>query len=161
MPVLPRPAPDRFWEKVDKKGPNDCWIWKASTNGRDYGQFGLRKGAILLAHRYAFELLHGPIPVGLCICHKCDVRRCVNPDHLFLGTVQDNQRDMAKKGRAPKAKLTPFQVLELRRRHAEGESIVALSQRFGLAHSSTRSAATGETWKLLPMSDLRISSGKG
>lgn len=96
------PLADRFWSKVEKS--DGCWRW-TSTLQRGYGQIALcRQGAKrqtrVWAHRVAWELTHGrPVPAGLVICHRCDNPRCVNPDHLFLGTQQDNVRDAIQKGR--------------------------------------------------------------
>lgn len=90
---------ERFWNKVDKTG--DCWLWTAYTNDKGYGtiSMGGRKGSVLLAHRVAWELEHGPVPEGLRVLHKCDTPACVRHDHLFLGTQLDNMRDMMAKGR--------------------------------------------------------------
>lgn len=100
-----RPATDRFWEKVDKRGPDDCWLWTASCDKKGYGAFTLPDGHIGIAHRFSYELHYGPIPEGegyhgTCVLHECDNPPCCNPKHLFLGTAKDNAIDMWEKGRA-------------------------------------------------------------
>lgn len=108
---------DRFWSKVDKCGPvpahcpelGACWVWTASCDRKGYGQIftgertatGNKKPAA--AHRVSW-LLHHADPGGLCVLHRCDNPACVRPEHLFLGTVADNNRDMWAKGRATKVR---------------------------------------------------------
>ena len=87
----------RFWSKVDRRGPDDCWPWKANRYTNGYGQFWLRprqEGA----HRVAFKLTHGRWPQPECL-HKCDNPPCCNPAHLWEGTKSDNVRDCIAKGR--------------------------------------------------------------
>jgi hypothetical protein len=91
---------DANWEPVPECG---CWIWTGSHASNGYGRVLLCKGGVS-AHRVSYELNVGPIPPGLRVLHKCDTRSCVNPDHLFLGTTQDNATDMARKDRGRRSK---------------------------------------------------------
>lgn len=99
---------ERFWPKVDRDTTDDgCWPWIAARNSSGYGWFKPGHGAHAVgAHRMAYELTHGPIPDGLLVLHQCDNPPCVRPDHLFLGTVQDNNADKMAKGRHPNSLMT-------------------------------------------------------
>ena len=93
---------ERFWEKVDKKDDDQCWLWKGSSNGI-YGKLTIN-GKSISAHRLSYEIHFGEIPDGegyhgTCVLHKCDTPLCANPNHLFLGSNLDNVQDMCKKGR--------------------------------------------------------------
>lgn len=89
---------NRFWSKVKKGNLDECWERSGSDNGNGYNQLKI-KGVPILSHRFSWIIHKGQIPNGLKILHKCDNRRCVNPNHLFLGTQLDNIRDMINKGR--------------------------------------------------------------
>lgn len=113
------PIEQRFWEKVNKT--DDCWEWTAALNSSGYGTISVN-GKERRAHRISWQLHYGTIPEGMLVCHKCDNRKCVNPDHLFLGTNSDNIHDCCVKGRRPRqsgennnsAKLTSDDVEEIR-----------------------------------------------
>lgn len=85
------PVDIRFWEKVNKNGPNGCWLWTAATRSLGYGVITDDAGRQWAAHRMAWTMLVGPIPVGLEIDHLCHVPACVNPEHLRIATRKENQ----------------------------------------------------------------------
>lgn len=149
-------AAERFWRKVRKGGPNECWVWTATTNADGYGRFyaGVEQGGQLIgAHRFSWELANGR-PVGeLCVCHHCDNPSCVNPAHLFLGTHVDNMLDRDSKGRRPpptgtangRARLSESQIVEIRR--FRGERHADIAARHGVGKSTVTSILLGTTWK--------------
>lgn len=143
--VRARPESERFWEKVDRRGPNECWEWRASCFSSGYGQFAVGdERRPVTSHRVAWMQTHGPIPAGIFVCHRCDNRKCCNPAHLFLGTPAENTADMKRKGRAAgpspgeghhSNKLTANDVRAIRRRAQDGEAQRALASEFGVGEA--------------------------
>ena len=138
--------------------PNGCWEFQGSRNRMGYGHFGGEtRGSSVLAHRAAWTVANGPIPEGMCVLHRCDNPPCVRPDHLWLGTRLDNNRDMYAKGRNGKtglpgerhnlARLTWDDVRELRRLYADGVSGAALGRKYGVSGTQALRVAKGEFWK--------------
>lgn len=93
---------ERFWARVEKT--DGCWLWTGPVNQFGYGQFSFR-GHTIHVQRVSYAIAYGVPASGLCVCHHCDVRNCVRPEHLFAGTVGDNLRDMVRKGRHPEQVL--------------------------------------------------------
>ena len=103
IPILKDVDADRaaaFWNYVEKRGENDCWIWRGGKSGDGYGVFAIRRYARVSTHRISFALANGVEPGTGHVCHRCDTPLCCNPRHLFLGTAKINAVDKVKKGRA-------------------------------------------------------------
>lgn len=98
---------ERFWSKVDRRGPDECWPWTAGRHTHGYGVFYLPGKVQVLAHRYALALEEPPPFDGAHALHSCDNPPCVNPGHLHWGTHQDNMREAAERGRAKPGRTLP------------------------------------------------------
>ena len=139
----------RFWQEV-KKDDNNCWEWQGTRCG-GYGVFH-SGGRMYLAHRLSFVAHGGKLIEDWFVCHKCDNRPCVNPDHLFLGTRWDNLVDQMIKGRTVKgskhhkAKLTESKVLEIRQRLNSGESQTDIANDFGVYKGTISRIHLGQSW---------------
>lgn len=146
---------DRFWAKVDAGGESDCWKWLASVNPvSGYGQF-YDGTSMIGAHRFSYWLHHGDIPAGIQVHHRCDVRDCVNPYHLWLGTQAENMADMITKGRSSAgekcgtSRLTGEQVREIRRLAESGESHTSIAPRFGVGRPAVSLIVEGKRWQTI------------
>lgn len=127
---------NRFLSKIRKR--KGCWIWLASRRGK-YGCFSC-KGKAIDAHRWSYMYYNGEIPEGMFVCHKCDNPLCVNPEHLFLGTHEDNMKDASKKGRLVNRKLTNRQVAYIRKSVLSNRE---LANKYGVWDSTIRRIRNG------------------
>ena len=156
-------------ERIASLQAEGCWLWDGKPNHNGYGTVHLRSGtrAHYLAHRVAYTIYKGEIPDGLLVCHRCDVRLCVNPEHLFLGSHLDNTRDALAKGRLARgvnhglaktpaarvrgtrhgcAVLTESDVRAIRLASSNGERIVRLSEQYGVSPRQIRNIINGTRW---------------
>ena len=149
----------RFWARVNKNGPNGCWVWMGYCQRFGHGWLGSERG---LAHRFAWELLNGPLPDDKCLLHRCDNPPCVNPEHLFLGDRAANLADSVAKNRhawgerSQHAKLTAEQVLDIRRSfRKDGNSRQSpsnakeLAEKYGVKVLTINAIIAGRSWQRL------------
>lgn len=149
----------RFWRKVEKLGPDECWNWKSTRSHYGHGQFSIHYKKFV-SSRISFFIANGEFPNRLFVCHRCDNPSCVNPAHLFLGTQKDNIQDMMAKGRGPAKRvgnrvlgdsrvgaiLTEAKVREIRSKHASGIAMRALGREYGVNRVTIRYVVKRRTW---------------
>jgi hypothetical protein len=166
---------DRFWLKVDRRAPDECWPWLGTRHAGGYGRISLggRADGMVRATHVAILLATGQrVPAGMEACHTCDNPPCVNPRHLFIGTPADNSRDMATKGRqrmpglsgdlhplrlnperAARGEghgcsvLTAEQVRAIRADAAAGARVTHIARRYGVARPTVWRIVQRETWR--------------
>ena len=172
----------KFWAAVNKT--DSCWEWTKSVNNKGYGKFFVTKRpckgcsrGLMYAHRFSWLLAHGDLPPdGMVLCHSCDNPKCVRPDHLFLGTLADNAKDSASKGRAwfqrypekvrrgdrhpkrlnpaliqcgsqqPRAKLTEQDIPFIKHWHSDGHLVSEIAQVFSVSETAIRRVVKGQGW---------------
>ena len=142
---------DRFWRNVDQSG--GCWEWQRETDAYGYGRFWITGRQRVAAHRFSYTVARGRVPSGLLVLHTCDNPKCVRPDHLYLGTHDDNMRDRKERGHYArgednnKAKLTADQVRELRRLYVPHQyGSTKLARQFGISPTAVKAILAGKAW---------------
>ena len=139
-----------FLQKVDAKGfnPTECWVWLGATKGNGYGNVRVSQKN-MSAHRRAHELFIGPVPDGIDVCHTCDNRGCVNPDHLFLGNRHANMQDMKSKGRGAgpnRKQLREHTVQEIRARLEAGHSPRKIANQMNIHYGTVTAIRAGRSY---------------
>jgi hypothetical protein len=134
-----------------------CWIWQKSKMRNGYGRYAIGGGKVTGAHRASYQAFCGEIPHGLDVCHKCDVRDCVNPEHLFVGTRSENILDAFRKGRMspnkshgsdhPSSKLKEADIPVILARRAAGDTKSAIARDYGVTPRVITLIECGEAWK--------------
>lgn len=142
----------RFWEKVEKS--ESCWNWNSAKDLDGYGVFQLGVKLVRKSHRVSYAFHNGPFDRRLLVCHRCDNPSCVNPEHLFLGTVQDNNRDRDEKGRRGvcrgssngASKLQESDIPKIKQLISEGVSQSKIGALFGISQTAVSKIKLGKMW---------------
>lgn len=144
----------RFWKKVEKS--DGCWRWTGAHDVKGYGRIWLVPNVqMIIASRAAWMIAHGYVPSSAFVLHRCDVPACANPAHLFLGDAAANIQDCLSKGRftpargedAGKARLSAYQVAEIRRKSASGRSLRSLAAEFGMGQTTIFQIVHRTIWR--------------
>jgi hypothetical protein len=155
------PVSERFWQKVAKRGPDECWEWQGKCTKWGYGSLYVNGRPGVRAHRVVYELTHGPIPEGKIVCHSCNNPPCCNPKHLYAGTDIDNHKDAVNAGTSyrfpplygssnPSAKLTEDGVRHIRELHVARTTCQQLAKAYHVSSDTIWRIVSRRSWKHVP-----------
>jgi hypothetical protein len=139
----------KFLDRISLGARDECWPWRGGRSDRGYGYMnqGGRGSKMRPATHWALLYFRGEdVPKGQVVCHTCDNPACINPDHVFVGTVSENAIDMVKKGRAPRAKLRPAEVVGIREAKARGMSNSRVARLYAVDRSTVSVVNSRRTW---------------
>lgn len=155
--IEPSKYENPIWDRCKNNYTSGCWEWQGACNANGYGVVSIKEfgRGSKLAHRIAWQMTHGEIPEGMCVCHHCDNRICCNPSHLFLGTYKDNNQDKVAKGRgntlygeaSPRSILTSQDVIAIR--NSVHSTAKELACKYGITYLYVYAIKKGTTWKHL------------
>jgi predicted XRE-type DNA-binding protein len=143
---------ERFFNKVNKT--HSCWEWTAGKDRYGYGSIRINN-KVLRTHRVSYQLHYGDFDIALFVCHKCDNKKCVNPEHLFLGTHQDNMTDKVNKGKQPNligknnpnTKLTEDNVIQIKKLLFVGMKQREIAQKYNVSQNQISQIKNNKAWK--------------
>jgi len=151
----PKPLAERFWNRVDIRAPNECWLFLGYIHPKSgYGMLRINEPRMVeFAHRIAWTLAYGPIPKDAHVLHSCDVRACCNPGHFFLGDQAANAADASNKGRwiGVNGKLSYEEVMRIRELLSEGQAQRVIAEQFGVCQQNISWIARYKTWRAEPV----------
>lgn len=146
---------NRFFYNVSSPDENGCMVWSGVIGKSGYGQHNLLRGKIIRAHRFSYQYFFGELKDKDLVCHKCDNRKCVAPDHLFLGDPKDNMIDMKNKGRNvcfygeenPNSKLTEMDIIIIREMRKNGNTYKQIASCFNVHQQNIAAIIQNKTWR--------------
>lgn len=140
---------ERFYERCEPIPVTGCLLWLGNVGHSGHGRISVN-GKTERVHRVSWKIKYGEIPEGMCVLHKCDIPCCINPDHLFLGTQEDNMNDMNSKNRGSCGEKSPIAKLsenDVRKIKNDSRGVTFIARDYGVAPATISSIRRGKSWK--------------